>query len=365
MTMSQYAYVPAAPPPTIHLQPEPPTAGTGLPLPPELLERIYRAMATARACDERMWILNRQGYARFVVTGRGHEAAQAGSAAALRAGYDYVFLYYRSMAAALMLGITPDDLMRSVLVREGDIFSGGRQMPNHFSYRSLRIPTVSSVVGASLTHAVGCAYAAKVLGENWVSVCYFGDGASSKGDFHEALNFAGIHRLPVIFFCENNGWAISVPFSLQSAVPRVADRAAAYNIPGQCVDGLDPVACYQAMAEAVARARAGGGPTLIEARCIRLAPHTSDDDDRYRSEEEKAELRAQDPLPAFRQKLITWGVLSEDALDALDAEIRRMVLEAADRALALPPAADAFSYLYGTPTGLSPSNVLREVAADA
>jgi 2-oxoisovalerate dehydrogenase E1 component alpha subunit len=322
--------------------------GHAPPVPPDLLLRMYRAMVTARACDERMWILSRQGHARFVVTGRGHEAAQAGSAAALRAGHDYALLYYRSMTVALVLGITPDDLMRSVLVREGDIFSGGRQLPNHYSSRPLRIPTVSSVVGGGLTQAVGCAYAARVLRGDWVSVCYFGDGAVSKGDFHEALNFAAIHRLPVVFFCENNGWAISVPYELQSPVPSQADRAAAYAIPGCRVDGLDPVACYQVMSQAVARARRGDGPTLIEARCVRLGPHTSDDDDRYRSEEERAATLAADPLPAFRKRLVAWGVVSEAELDALDAEIRNEAREAADRALALPPASDAFSHLYKT-----------------
>src|SRR5258708_36452576 len=162
---------------------------------PELLLRMYTAMATARACDERLWILSRQGRARFVVTGRGHEAAQAGSAINLRPGYDYAYLYYRSMTTALVLGMTPDDIMRSVLNREGDTISGGRQLPNHFSSRPLRIPTISSVVGGAITHAVGSAYAAKVRGTDWVSACYFGEGAAAKGDFHEALNFAAIHHL--------------------------------------------------------------------------------------------------------------------------------------------------------------------------
>jgi 2-oxoisovalerate dehydrogenase E1 component alpha subunit len=324
-----------------------PVATVSLPLPSALLVRMYRAMATARACDERMWILSRQGRARFVVTGRGHEALQAGSAAALRAGHDYAFLYYRSMTAALILGVTPFDLMRSVLAREGDLFSGGRQLPNHYSSRALRIPTVSSVVGGTLTQAVGCAYAAKLRGDDWLAVCYFGEGAVSKGDFHEALNFAAIHHLPVVFICENNGWAISVPYRLQAPVPSVAERAAAYAMPACQVDGLDPVACYHATATAAARARAGDGPTLIEARCIRLGPHTSDDDDRYRSDEERAACVAADPLPAFRRHLLAWGALDEASLTALDAEVRAEVRDAEDRALALPPARDAFSHLYG------------------
>jgi 2-oxoisovalerate dehydrogenase E1 component alpha subunit len=316
-------------------------------LPVDLLARMYRAMKTARACDERMWILSRQGRARFVVTGRGHEAAQAGTAAALRPGHDYALPYYRSMTMAVMLGVTPDDLMRSVLTREGDIFSGGRQLPNHYSSRQLHIPTSSSVVGGGITHAVGCAYAAKVRGGDWVAVSYFGEGAVSKGDFHEALNFAAIHRLPVIFVCENNGWAISVPYALESPVASVADRAAAYAMPGRRVDGLDPVACYHVMREAVKRARDGAGPTLIEARCVRLGPHTSDDDDKYRTEEERAAALAADPLPAFRRRLVDWGALTAADLDALDAEIAAEVRAAEDRALALPPVSEAFSHLYG------------------
>lgn len=333
-----------------------PTARTGrdaeaLPSTAVLL-RMYRAMATARACDERMWILTRQGRARFVVTGRGHEALQAGTAAALQAGRDYAFLYYRSMTVALMLGITPFDLMTSVLARAGDLFSGGRQLPNHYSSRPLRIPSVSSVIAANIPQAVGAAYAATVRGEDWLAVSYFGEGAVSKGDFHESLNFAAIHRVPVIFVCENNGWAISVPFALESPVPSVADRAAAYRMPGERVNGLDPVACYQVMRQAVTRARAGGGPTLIEATCVRLGPHTSDDDDRYRSDEERAAVLTADPLPAFRRRLLDWGVVDADDLARLDDEIRASVREAEDRAMTLPPASDAVSHLFGGNTCL-------------
>jgi 2-oxoisovalerate dehydrogenase E1 component alpha subunit len=258
-------------------------------------------------------------------------------------------LYYRSMAAALTLGVTADDIMRSVLAREGDPFAGGRQLPNHFSSRALRIPTQSSAVAAGICHAVGCAYAARVRGEDFVTACYFGEGATSKGDFHEALNFGAIHRLAVVFYCENNRWAIGVPYALQGAVARVAERGPAYAVPGVTVDGLDPVACYGAMTEAVERARRGGGPSLIEATCVRIVPHSSDDDDAYRGEEERAAAATADPLPAFRARLVRWGVAAEDALDACDAEIRAMVRGAEDRALALPPASDATSHLYAAP----------------
>jgi 2-oxoisovalerate dehydrogenase E1 component alpha subunit len=331
--------------------PRPTGAGDAVPpAPPDVLWRIYTAMATARACDERMWILARQGRARFVVTGRGHEAAQAGSAAALRAGHDYAHLYYRSMAVALILGVTPDEIMRSVLAREGDGFAGGRQLPNHYSSRPLRIPTQSSAVAAGITHAVGCAYAAKVRGEDWVTACYFGEGATAKGDFHEALNFAAIHRLAVVFICENNGWAIGVPYALEGAVARVAERGAAYAIPGLTVDGLDPLACYQAMTGALARARAGEGPTLLEATCVRMVPHSSDDDDAYRTDEERAAAAAADPLPAFRGRLVRWGLATDESLDATDAGIRAAVRAAEERALALPPASDAFSHISAPPT---------------
>lgn len=300
------------------------------------LLRIYRTALLARTVDERMWILSRQGKASFVLTPRGHEVAQVASALALRAGHDYVFLYYRSFAVGLALGVTPYELFLSVLARADDPHSGGRQLTAHLSSTRLRIPTVSSVVAGHLTQAVGAAYAARVLGQDFVVACYFGDGATSKGDFHEALNVAAIHRLPVVFFCENNGWAISVPVDLQMPVRHVSDRAAAYDLPGVTVDGCDAPAVSAAMAEAVDRARRGDGPTLIEAEVPRLVPHSSQDDDSYRSEAERAGLAGRDPLPRLRALLLERGALDEAADARLREEVRREVLAAQEAAEAQP-----------------------------
>ncbi|HEX2326484.1 MAG TPA: thiamine pyrophosphate-dependent dehydrogenase E1 component subunit alpha, partial [Chloroflexota bacterium] len=211
-----------------------------------LLQGWYRTMLLARAVDELMWIVGAQGKAHFILTSRGHEAAQVGAAAALRPGHDYVFTYYRSMATALQLGVTAESIFLSVLAKRDDPFAGGRQLPNHLSVPRLRLPTGSSSVGTHLPHATGAGYAARVLGEDFVAVACFGDGATAKGDFHEALTIAGIWKLPVVFCCENNGLAISVPTHLETAAP-IHLKGAAYGMPGVLVDGCDPLAVYEAM----------------------------------------------------------------------------------------------------------------------
>jgi 2-oxoisovalerate dehydrogenase E1 component alpha subunit len=176
---------------------------------------------------------------------------------------------------------------------------------------------MSSPIGTQLPHAVGAALANAVRQQDSVTLVFFGDGASSKADFHEALNFAAIRRLPVVFVCENNGWSISVPMPKQRAIRSVADRAGSYGLPGQAVDGTNPVAVFDSVSAAVQRARAGDGPSLIEARVERLAAHSSDDDDsRYRSPAERAAANRRDPLPRFAGRLRRSGIL-DSATDAL------------------------------------------------
>jgi 2-oxoisovalerate dehydrogenase E1 component alpha subunit len=307
----------------------------------QLLE-LYRLMALSRAIDERMWVLQRQGKIPFAVTGQGHEAAQVGSAYALRPGEDWVLPYYRDLGVVLTLGLTPREVFLDAFARASGPSSGGRQMPGHYACRRLNIVSASSPVATQLPQAAGVALASKLKGERAVTICYFGDGATSKGDFHEALNFAAIHRLPVIFFCENNGWAISVPLSKQMPVARVVDRACAYNLPGEWVDGTDVLAVFACTRAAIERARAGAGPTLIEARVYRLTPHTSDDDDRrYRSEAELAEARQHDPLPRFERALRARGVLDDATVAAIQDRIAREVAEAVAFAEASPPPAPA------------------------
>src|SRR5215467_14004839 len=272
------------------------------------LHEMFETMLLARAVDERQWILNRQGKEPFHISCQGHEGAGIGSAFALERDRDVMVPYYRSLGAVLAFGVTPRELFLSALAKADDPMTGGRQMPAHYGLARARILTSGSPVATQIPHATGAALASKIRGDGGVSIVYFGDGASSKGDFHEGLNFAAIHKLPAIFVCENNHYAISVPTSKQMAVRSVADRALGYGMFGAAVDGSDPLAVYQVVAEAARRARAGEGPTLIESNVPRLTPHSSDDDDRrYRPEEEREEARHHDPLNVFGRYLRGYG----------------------------------------------------------
>ena len=299
----------------------------------EQVLRMYRTMLLARRLDERQWILNRQGKQAFVIGCQGHEAAGVGSASALRPGLDIMLPYYRSLPAVLVFGTTARDVLLESLSRAEGPWSGGRQMPSHFSDPRYKILSSGSPVATQIPQAAGAALASRLRGDGAVTIVYFGDGATSKGDFHEGLNFAGIHRLPVIFFCENNGYAISTPQAKQMPVPNVAERAAAYGMPGILVDGNDVLAVYRATREAADRARRGEGPTLIEARVYRLSPHSSDDDDRrYRAPAEVAEARKAEPLVRFRRYLEEEGLLDEqrerDLQQAVVAEVEAALAEA-------------------------------------
>ncbi len=290
---------------------------------------MYRTMVTARAFDERTSILVRQGKIPFTVSGHGHEGAQVGAAAALVPGRDWVLPYYRDLAVVLSVGMTVREAMLFEFSKAADPNSGGRQMPKHWGCRRLRIVTQSSPVATQLPHACGLAWAMRLRREEGVVWVSFGDGVASKGDFHEALNFAGIHKLPVVFFCENNLYAISVPFEKQSAVPRVSDRASAYGMPGVTVDGNDVLAVYEATWTAVERALAGGGPTLIEARTYRFSSHTSNDDDRYRDREQVEAWKKLDPIPRFAAYLEERGILAPGEAETIRREAEEEVREAA------------------------------------
>jgi len=301
------------------------------------LVAMYRTVALARAVDERMWILNRAGRIPFVISGQGHEGAQVGLAWPLRRKHDWVAPFYRSIATCLAMGMTPRDLMLAQYAKASDAGSAGRQMPGHYGGPAYNIVSVSSPVATQILHAVGIALAARIRGTDQVAVAMMGEGSSNQGDVHEALNFAAIHTLPFVFMVENNGFAISVPAERQLSVKDVASRAAAYGIPGVVVDGTDVLACYSTSRDAVARARAGGGPTLIEAKVTRLTAHSSDDQQtKYRSEDDLAEGRTHDPLPIFGAQLREAGVLTPEAEEALAAEIRMLVDDATDHAEAEP-----------------------------
>jgi len=294
---------------------------------------MYEVMRLARAIDERMWIINRQGRAPFVISCQGQEGAQVGTAAALRPGYDWVAPYYRDAGVVLWFGMTARDQMLSFFARREDPNSGGRQMPGHFGSRRLRIVTGGSPVATQLLHAAGVALASKQRHEDAVTATYFGEGGASQGDCHEAMNFAGVHRLPLVFVCENNGYAISVPQSRQMAIKNVADRAAGYGFPGVVVDGNDVLACYEVAQRAVERARRGEGPTLIEAKTYRFTAHSSDDDDkRYRQAEEVALWRQKDPIQRYGRYLRDTGTLTDEVEEAITQRVDQKVDDATEYA---------------------------------
>lgn len=298
---------------------------------------MYLDMLMARAVSERLWILGRLGKVYFLVSCEGHEAAQIGSAYAMRRGHDIFIPYYRDLGVALAAGSPPRDIFLHALGKKADPYSAGRQLPGHYSRRDLNIVSGSSCVGTQIPHAAGTAYASRYRGEDAVTIVYFGDGATSTGDFHEALNFAGIHRLPVIFFCENNGWAISVPQSKQMVVQDVSSKAAGYGFPGLSVDGTDVLEVYRVTREATARARQGQGPTLIEARVFRFSSHSSNDDQtRYRTPEDLEGERAHDPVTRFREQLLNSSVLDEGEELQIREEVDRNLDEAMIQAEASP-----------------------------
>src|ERR687889_1737996 len=257
----------------------------------EDLLKIYRTMLLARRVDERSWILNRQGKAAFVISCQGQEGCQVSAAYNMRPGYDYVYPYYRDHAIVMTLGMSARDELLALLGRKEDPNSGGRQMPGHFSSRELNIVTAAAPVGVQYPQATGTALAFKMRGEDGVVLVCGGEASTSGGDWHEAMNFAGIYDLPLVFLVENNAYAISVHASFQVA-GSIAKRAEGYGFPGHEVDGNDVLAVHEAAREAFERARAGEGPTLIEARTYRMTAHSSDDDDRrYREREEIEEWR--------------------------------------------------------------------------
>jgi 2-oxoisovalerate dehydrogenase E1 component alpha subunit len=313
------------------------------------LRSMYRDMVLGRLLDERILVLNRQGRAPFAISGQGHEAAQVGVGYALRRGHDWLVPYYRDLTLVMVMGMEPRDHLMASLGRAQDPNSGARQMPGHYGSRAHNIVTTGSPVATQILHAVGVATAFKYRGEDKVVVTSVGEGGTSEGDWHEGLNWAAVHRLPVIFLVENNSYAISVPQSLQMAVAHVADRGPGYGMPSATVDGGDCLAVYAAAREAVDRARRGEGPTLLEAVCMRLQSHSSDDDQRrYRSPDDLAQMREHDPLERFRRQLEGAGVLSEGDADTIRKECQR-VIEAAQAeadAAAPPDPATALRHVY-------------------
>lgn len=310
---------------------------------------MYRMMLLARKFDERGLILQRSGKINFHVSGIGQEAAQVGAAFALQKQKDYFLPYYRDYAFVLSVGMTVNDLMLSIFAKADDPASGGRQMPGHFGHKKHHIVTGSSPVTTQVPHAVGFALAAKMKKQDFVSFVTFGDGSSNQGEFHEGCNFAGVHKLPVIFMCENNQYAISVPLAKQVACESIADRAKGYGFPGVKVDGNNPLEVYRVVKEARERAIRGEGPTLIDAVMYRLSPHsTSDNDLAYRTKEEVEFYRKKDGLLHFKQYLLDNNLLTEAGEQEMADQLVEEVKEATrfgDKA-AFPKPEDTLLHVY-------------------
>jgi len=297
------------------------------PLGMEETRGLYRAMVAARLFDRKATALQKQGRLATYAPFEGQEAAQVGSAAALRTD-DWMVATYRD-AAAMWLHGYPWKLL--LLWRSGD--ERGNCPPEE-----VNVLPPSITVGAHMLHAVGLAWSARLQGGDRVAVTYFGDGATSEGDFHEAMNFAGVYRLPVVFMCQNNQYAISLRRDRQTAAATIAGKADGYGFPGVLVDGNDLFAVFRATAEAVERARSGGGPTLVEALTYRLGPHTtSDDPGRYRPADEESEWKPRDPIERVRCYLANRDGWTEEWQRAIEAEEIAEIEAAVAEAEALPP----------------------------
>ncbi len=310
---------------------------SGQPVDWQKLKTMYYYMVLSRKLDERMWILNRQGKAAFVISCQGQEGAQVGVALAMDPSVDWITPYYRDLGVVLAFGMTAREVMLGFLAKRDDPSSGGRQMPSHYGLRAKHILTGSSPVTTQVTHAAGLALAMKVRKVPGITASFLGEGSTSQGEFHEALNFASVHKLPLIVVVENNGYAISVPQAHQMSVINVADRASGYGIPGVVVQGSDPLAVYEATVAARERALRGEGPTLIEAKTHRYTPHSSDDDDRsYRPEGELLREKADDPVVMFRNWLTTYQKWDDQQETALLKRVREVVDDATDYAEKAP-----------------------------
>jgi 2-oxoisovalerate dehydrogenase E1 component len=347
------------------MQPFQPTDNhTELGLTDDQVVEMYRLMLLSRRVDDRMWALQRQGRAAFVLGSSGHEAAQVASVFALDRDKDWVLPYYRDMGVALTWGFTPEEIFLAVFAKKTDVMSGGRQLPSHWSDRDKRVLTQSSVVGSQYPHAAGIAHAAKISGSDAVVVVYGGEGSTSQGDWHEAMNWAGIHRLPLICLIENNQYAISVP-SEEEVAGKLADRAQGYGFPGVAIDGNKPFVVLETMQEAVARARAGEGPTLIEAETYRYYAHTSDDNDAlYRTREEVETWRKKDPVAWLKQYLIEQRLLTEAQESAIDDGVVSLLAGAVESAEAAPDPDEPTSRVYAKVIEPGPAQTQVEAVSE-
>ncbi len=305
-------------------------------IPHQDLLKIYRTMLLNRRVDERMITLQRQGRIGFYIASIGEEAAVLGSVYPLR-DTDWIVPCYRELGAALYRGFPLFKLFCQLFGNSGDAIKG-RQMPNHYSARELRFGSISSPVGTQIPQATGMAMAAKISGKGEIVLVFFGDGATSEGDFHVGANFAGVFKSPCVFVCRNNQWAISVPLESQTASESIAIKAQAYGFEGIRVDGNDVLAMVSATQEACQRARSGGGPTLVEAVTYRVSAHSTSDDPRsYREDDEVEKWKERDPLNRFRLYLRRLELWDETKELQLEEEIRDQIQVTIKLTEDLPP----------------------------
>jgi pyruvate dehydrogenase E1 component alpha subunit len=311
---------------------------------------LYRHMASTRFLDERLTALQRQGRIGFHVGSLGEEGAIIGAAFAMRK-QDWLFPCYREFGAALLRGLDFQRFIDNMFGNENDTVKG-RQMPDHYTCRASHWLSISSPVGTQITQAVGFAWGAKLKRDDLATLVYFGDGATSSSDFHSGMNFAAVFKTPTIFFCRNNGWAISVPTERQTASETLAQKAIAYGMPSVRVDGNDAFAVVYAVREALARAVRGEGPTLIEALTYRMGGHsTSDDPNAYRGSDVLKQWVDRDPIERIRAFLISRNAFDEAASREAKQELERRFKEAVEIAERTPrPRLETmFDDVYATP----------------
>ncbi len=303
----------------------------------EELIQAYRQVLRGRRLDERLWQLTRIGKTSFNISGQGAEVAQVAMAMAFDPQKDYFLPYYRDMTACLVWGMTSKDILMGSFGKEADPSSHGRQMPNHYGSKEHNIVSFSSTVSTQMPLATGVGYAAQLQKADFVALTTTGEGSANQGEVQEAMNFAGVKKLPVIFVVENNEYAISVPIEEQYANKRMADRAKAYGFEGVTVDGSDFTEVYLAFKEAVKASRGKKGPKLIELMVSRLTSHSADDDQSvYRSKEEIEEMKKNDAVKLFEKQLLEEGYLTAEDIAKIDEEIRAEINQATDEAEAMP-----------------------------
>ncbi|TDM12489.1 thiamine pyrophosphate-dependent dehydrogenase E1 component subunit alpha [Macrococcus bovicus] len=315
----------------------------------EELIHAFKQVLRGRRLDERLWQLTRIGKTSFNISGQGAEVGQVAMVMAFQPEKDYFLPYYRDMTACLAWGMSSKDIILGSFGKEADPSSHGRQMPNHYGSKAHHIISHSSPVSTQLNVATGIGYAALLEESDSVTVATTGEGSFNQGEVAEAMNFAAIKKLPIIFVVENNLWAISVGTEEQYANKEMADRAAAYGFEGIRVDGMDFAECYLTFKRFVDQARAGKGPGLVELMVSRMTSHSSDDDQTiYRSKEELEEMKTKDPLAVFQKQLLDEGYLTQQDIDAMELELKEEINQATDEAEQMPDpkAADILTHVW-------------------